>query len=229
MSKVFHPSVPDSNARSPDSKTKGPSLQDGALCPPDEEKYVRFSSAAVPSAEFNGPKPQPTVFKTEGPSNADHSSAREDQKSNSTVDTPFDAHVTGGEVVNGKPKTASDASHSASDLSDWTEDRSKYNRPSPGKQRLHGSKSKTSIRMPAPHVHADDFEDPISDEFWEDIWVACAEHNVGAFSILCVNQLMGLCRRRYIAGYFMRSQMILLLRGKSTNTLLPSMSAFQRR
>jgi len=51
------------------------------------------------------------------------------------------------------------------------------------------SESRSSIRkrlaktwappMGRPHVQADKFEDPISDAFWKDVWVASAEYNVG--------------------------------------------------
>jgi phospholipase D1/2 len=32
-----------------------------------------------------------------------------------------------------------------------------------------------------PKYDADSFEDPLCDEFWEDIWAACATHNVGVY------------------------------------------------
>lgn len=35
-----------------------------------------------------------------------------------------------------------------------------------------------TVPMPRPMVNAKDFEDPISDAFWKDIWVASAVHNV---------------------------------------------------
>lgn len=35
-----------------------------------------------------------------------------------------------------------------------------------------------------PRYDADSFEDPLCDEFWEDIWVACAVHNVGVYRFL---------------------------------------------
>ena len=40
-----------------------------------------------------------------------------------------------------------------------------------------------TVLTPKPKYDANSFEDPISDEFWTDIWVACAVHNV---SRLCV-------------------------------------------
>ena len=34
------------------------------------------------------------------------------------------------------------------------------------------------LPTPTPHVDPYGFEDPISDAFWKDVWVACAVHNV---------------------------------------------------
>lgn len=61
---------------------------------------------------------------------------------------------------------------------------------------------------PLPHAPPNYFEDPISDDFWVDIWVACAEHNVGACSISYTTWLTGLHRRRYTARYLTQSQTI---------------------
>lgn len=35
-----------------------------------------------------------------------------------------------------------------------------------------------SLPTPTPLVDPQGFEDPISDKFWKDVWVACAAHNV---------------------------------------------------
>jgi hypothetical protein len=43
--------------------------------------------------------------------------------------------------------------------------------------------SKTSPHR-KPKFDANSFEDPVCDEFWTDIWVACATHNVGVCEIL---------------------------------------------
>jgi phospholipase D1/2 len=48
---------------------------------------------------------------------------------------------------------------------------------------IKSSQSPWAVLTPKPKYHADSFEDPICDEFWEDIWLACASHNVG----LCVD------------------------------------------
>lgn len=40
-----------------------------------------------------------------------------------------------------------------------------------------------TILTPKPKFDADSFEDPVSDEFWTDIWVACAVHNVSRLRV----------------------------------------------
>ena len=40
-----------------------------------------------------------------------------------------------------------------------------------------------------PKFDANSFEDPLCDEFWEDIWVASAAHNVGVYRFLGINAL----------------------------------------
>ncbi len=51
-----------------------------------------------------------------------------------------------------------------------------------------GSSSRT-VPTQKPKFDADSFEDPLCDEFWEDIWVTSAVHNVGVYRFLGVNVL----------------------------------------
>lgn len=46
-----------------------------------------------------------------------------------------------------------------------------------------GSKAWT-LPTPTPKVDPQGFEDPISDEFWKNVWVACAVHNVRIFAFI---------------------------------------------
>jgi phospholipase D1/2 len=50
------------------------------------------------------------------------------------------------------------------------------------RKHLNGKSSQSPWTVPTakPKYDADSFEDPICDEFWKDIWVACAAHNVCA-------------------------------------------------
>jgi len=64
-----------------------------------------------------------------------------------------------------------------------------------------------SWTAPIPTVPKDPkiFDDPISDEFWYDVWVAAAVHNVGAFLIsFPLNSQFVLNRRKFIEGSFMQ-------------------------
>lgn len=47
-----------------------------------------------------------------------------------------------------------------------------------------GSKNWT-LPTAQPKVDVDAFEDPICDQFWKDVWVASATHNVGWFHCVC--------------------------------------------
>lgn len=51
-----------------------------------------------------------------------------------------------------------------------------------------GQSSRT-VPTQKPKFDANSFEDPLCDEFWEDIWVASAVHNVGVDGFLGANAL----------------------------------------
>jgi phospholipase D1/2 len=56
-----------------------------------------------------------------------------------------------------------------------------------------------------PHVDPDGFEDPISDAFWKNVWVASAAYNVrrSASSYFMIVTLIAALRRRYTAKFSM--------------------------
>lgn len=88
-----------------------------------------------------------------------------------------------------------------------------------------------------PRVEPQDFEDPISDAFWKDMWVASAVHNVSRQHLILDLFLPShaksmtdetffvFYRRRSIARFFMLSRMILSLLGSSIRNLWPIMTA----
>jgi phospholipase D1/2 len=51
-----------------------------------------------------------------------------------------------------------------------------------------GQPSRT-VPTQKPKFDANSFEDPLSDEFWYDIWVASAVHNVSVYRYLGINSL----------------------------------------
>lgn len=145
-----------------------------------------MSGAAVPAVGLQTRKSPLPPLKIEAPYDTDQPRTHEDRKVDSNTGPLFDPHAAGCEVVDGD-HPAYRSSHSTLNHSDLTEDGSMAYERSTRKRRrsLHDSKGKrpTPIATPAPHIHPGSFEDPISDEFWEDIWVACAEHNVSARSV----------------------------------------------
>jgi phospholipase D1/2 len=67
----------------------------------------------------------------------------------------------------------------------------------------------SALPTPTPHVDPHGFEDPVCDEFWKGVWVACAAHNVSCYSSLrnVANHSTKL-RLRYIARCSMQFLMI---------------------
>lgn len=52
-------------------------------------------------------------------------------------------------------------------------------RSSSQKRHLGELKSRTwTLSTSTPRVDPNDFDDPISGNFWNNVWVACAQHNV---------------------------------------------------
>ena len=49
--------------------------------------------------------------------------------------------------------------------------------------------SPRAVPTQKPKFDANSFEDPLCDDFWEDIWVASAVHNVGVYGLLGINAL----------------------------------------
>ncbi|KAG8214440.1 phospholipase D [Butyriboletus roseoflavus] len=177
---VFHPSVTDGEMRDPGPKRDESSAQEGhVLSPLDEKEVVGFTSMAVPAVEARTLDCRPPALEIGEVSCPDQPTSCEDQKSDSNTDTPFDAHTAGWEVVDGGTQTAYEPSYFTSDHSDLTEDKSTTNKRSSRRKqkRLYEVKAKQSVPISVPHVQPDDFEDPISDEFWDRVWVACAKHN----------------------------------------------------
>ncbi|KAG1774856.1 phospholipase D [Suillus placidus] len=83
-------------------------------------------------------------------------------------------------LVSRNPQTNDEPPHAESGANDPDE----LEKTAPGTRALHRNHlaSKVSNKMwavpiPAPHVDPEGFEDPISDAFWKNVWIACAAHN----------------------------------------------------
>ena len=88
-----------------------------------------------------------------------------------------------------------------------------------------GRKHAWTVPTKKPRVSPNDFEDPISDAFWKNIWVASAVHNVSEETPLllylyvlwsCWTDHAWSLRRRYTGKYFTPYRMILSRLGNST-------------
>jgi hypothetical protein len=82
-----------------------------------------------------------------------------------------------------------------------------------------------AVPTPAPHVDPEGFEDPISDAFWENVWKACATHNVCYLCVGVVDGLILFRRLTFIAKFSMLSLMTILRRGSNTKNLLSTTNA----
>ena len=82
-----------------------------------------------------------------------------------------------------------------------------------------------SLPTPTPEVDPNSFEDPISEKFWNDVWVACAVHNVRWCLCLqiCYFPLTRF-RRKSTEEFFTQYRTITSQHGSSTKNSLPGMS-----
>lgn len=117
----------------------------------------------------------------------------------STSSTHLEARVEGGELYGAPadasrdPKTDDQPPHAVSGKNDATETEEKAVHAR-AEIRKHISTTKFNSKVwtlptPTPTVDPHGFEDPISDEFWKEVWMACAVHNVSssveAFTVDC--------------------------------------------
>lgn len=166
--------------------------------------------------------------------NQDHSDAKTPRSAESFGDSPtsptvVEARVDGGELYGAPadasrdPQTDDQPPHAVSGKYDATEAEERAI-PARAEIRKHLPTTKFnpkvwSLPTPTPNVDPHGFEDPISDEFWEKVWVACAVHNVcGTAEILMVNFTETLptpLRPRSTARFSTPSLMTLLPPGSS--------------
>ncbi|KAI6044835.1 phospholipase D [Pisolithus marmoratus] len=148
----------------------------------DGRKVPGFTSAVVPTLE------EQTITEGRPPAmQADSSPLREKRDQHGMGDDePPEAHTTDGQAY------AAPANASKNALTDdavpcmhsGAEDASEEEQNAPrGRSILRkhlagklGNKTWT-LPAPAPRIDPDDFEDPIHDKFWKNVWVACAVHN----------------------------------------------------
>jgi phospholipase D1/2 len=175
----------------------------------DGKKEPGFASAIVPTLEEktvaehrppksqiddapDGDEPQDNNTQAKSEDRAPETSAQNGgTKAN---DDPPQPRVEGGELFGApadaskSPETDDQPPHARSGIDDANEEE----QAAPGVRstlRKHlaskfGSKTWT-LPTPKPRVDPQAFEDPISDAFWKNVWVASASHNVCADIVIC--------------------------------------------
>lgn len=145
----------------------------------DGKKVSGFADAVVPTVEEKAIEEQTSdISSDDGSRWEDATSAQSSQPHGSPQ-----AQVAGGELY-GAP---ADASKSPQDDDEPPRDRSgvvdadEQERAAPGARatlRKNLASKTWTLPTPTPKVDPQGFEDPISDQFWNHVWNACAVHNV---------------------------------------------------
>ena len=103
---------------------------------------------------------------------------------------PVEKHTADGEayglaLASRNPQTDDKSSHTDSGVHDVDEHEKTATATRSLLRKLASNVGSRTWAVPAsgPHVDPEGFEDPISDAFWKNVWIACAENNV---CILCL-------------------------------------------
>ncbi|KAF8840775.1 phospholipase D [Paxillus ammoniavirescens] len=144
------------------TRTPNGKKQPGLLVPTLEDKV------AVPQADG-----QPATNELD---------ALEQHQSNSSTRDPPETYTANGEasraLANKNDQAGDGPPHPASDVSDVNEEKSASHASSMPHKHLGNAGDKAwALPTLSPHVDPDSFEDPVSDDFWKNVWVACAVHN----------------------------------------------------
>lgn len=155
----------------------------------------------------------------------------------STPSTTIEARVDNGELYGAPadasrdPKTDDQPPHAVSGKSDATETEEKAVHARAEIRKHLSTKFNPKVwtlPTPTPKVDPRKFEDPISDEFWKNVWMACAVHNVKALVVIrCWVLLRSFpppYRPRFIARSSTLSPTISSLLGSSTRISCSTMS-----
>jgi phospholipase D1/2 len=166
-----------------------------SIVPTMEEKVVIDTMDSIPEdsgSSRTSKGEEGGSERSQQPQNGGAQEPRENASSASS--TPVEARVDNGELYGAPadasrdPKTDDQPPHAVSGKNDATEVEEKAVHAR-AEIRKHLS-SKLNPRVwtlptPTPKVDPHGFEDPISDEFWKKVWMACAVHNVKALVVTC--------------------------------------------
>jgi phospholipase D1/2 len=138
---------------------------------------------------------------------------------------PSEKHTASGEaygapaLASKDPQTDDEPPHAGSGVNDADEQEktAPVTRSLLRKHLVSNVSNKTwAVPVPAPRVDPEGFEDPISDAFWKNVWIACAVHNVCYVGVEAVNILILVYRLRFIARSSTQSLTTSLRRGSNT-------------
>ncbi|THG97034.1 hypothetical protein EW026_g4898 [Hermanssonia centrifuga] len=139
------------------------------------EKEPGFTSSVVPTmeekliAEYSQASHNGDAAPRED-DDAQNGSANDDESSEAKADGQLYGVPANGDTQHDEKVPSSDA--------DEQEERAPEARSTIRKHLSAKFGSKTwTLPTPTPHVDPHGFEDPISDEFWKNVWLACAVHN----------------------------------------------------
>lgn len=152
----------------------------------DGKKVPGFADAVVPTLEEK-------TIQERLPLNSENPAREKSENTNETNanGTQDQAHTKDGELYGApadaslSPKSDNEPPHDRSGVMDADE----QEQGAPGARatlrkhlaaKLGGSI--WTLPTPTPKVDPEGFEDPISDDFWKNVWVACAVHNVSTSS-----------------------------------------------
>ncbi|KAF9221001.1 phospholipase D [Gyrodon lividus] len=167
ITRAPHVTVAEVEMQEPDSPAQGQSFpEERTMYSPDDKKQPPCNGASVPTlvdkivSKYGPPVPQASG-------------------------EPIANGLNVRELANGEAsgvQAGDEPLHAASDVSNANEEESTSHEKSIPHEHLSNGKNKAwALPTPAPHVDPDGFEDPISDEFWKNVWVACAVHNTEIF------------------------------------------------
>lgn len=229
-------SIPEGNASSEEgggekeNQDKAPKLQNGDTQEPQEN-----GSSAESENKTNGDAQGLEMKWDQGEVKTPRSV--KPLRDPSTSSTNLEARVGNGELYGAPadasrdPKTDDQPPHAVSGKNDATETEEKAVHAR-AEIRKHMSTTKFNSKIwtlptPTPKVDPHGFEDPISDEFWKKVWMACAVHNVGyswTLLLLIAEIPFTPLRRRSIARCSTLYLTISLPHGSSTRILYSTTS-----
>lgn len=157
----------------------------------DGKKAPGFADVVVPALDIE----EHNLRRTQADGSLIENNVDESKKRDA-VGSPGQAHTEDGELYRApadaskSPQRADQPPHERSGVADaGDQERAGHGARANLRKNLAGlSGEKTwTLPMPTPKVDPQGFEDPISETFWKNVWIACAVHNVSTYHLKPVN------------------------------------------